>query len=93
VDQGLAQRPVPLWVIGEDLRAVYDHVLLAAYPCHDDLRTGTVTHLQCGQWYPSPFAGGQPQGTLLERTPQNSRIVVRPPAGQRPAPLPLQTEQ
>jgi hypothetical protein len=27
VDQGLAQTPVLLWVAGEDLRAVYDHVL------------------------------------------------------------------
>jgi hypothetical protein len=29
VDQGLAQTPVLLWGAGEDLRAVYDHVLLA----------------------------------------------------------------
>jgi hypothetical protein len=27
VDQGLTQTPVFLWVAGEDLRAVYDHVL------------------------------------------------------------------
>ena len=29
VAQGLAQMPVCLWVAGDDLRAVYDHVLVA----------------------------------------------------------------
>ncbi len=93
IDQGLAQTPVLLWVAGEDLRAVYDHVLLAEYACHYDLRTGTVTRLRLGQWYPSPFAARQAQGTLLERTPQDSMIVSRPPAVRRPAAYPLQAEQ
>ena len=93
VDQGLAQTPVLLWVAGEDLRAVYDHVLLAEYACHYDLRTGTVTRLRLGQWYPSPFAARQAQGTLLERTPQDSMIVSRPPAVRRSAAYPLQAEQ
>jgi len=93
VDQGLPQTPVLLWVAGEDLRAVYEHVLVAEYACHYDLRTGTVTRLRLGQWYPSPFAARQAQGTLLERTPQDSRIVVRPPAGRRPAASALRAEQ
>ena len=79
VDDGIPQTPILLWVAGEALRAVYDHVLLAEYACHYDLRTGTVTCLCLGQWYPSPFAARQAQGVLLERTPQDSRIVVRPP--------------
>ena len=74
-----------LWVSGEDLRAVYDQVLVAEYHCHYDLRTRQVTHLRLGQWYPSPFAARQAQGTLVERTPQDARIVVRPPTGRRPA--------
>src|SRR4029453_10538339 len=41
VDQGLAETPVLLWVAGEDLRAVYDHVLLAEYSCHYDLLTSS----------------------------------------------------
>src|SRR5207253_1570508 len=49
VDQGLAQTPVLLWVAGEDLRAVHDHVLVAEYACHYDLRTGKVTRLRLGQ--------------------------------------------
>jgi transposase InsO family protein len=85
VDQGLAQTPVLLWVAGEDLRAVYDHVLLAEYSCHYDLRTGMVTRLRLGQWYPSPFAVRQAQGALLERTPQDSVIVSRPPSVRRQA--------
>jgi transposase InsO family protein len=93
IDEGLAQLPVCLWATGEDLRAVYDHVLVAEYTCHYDLRTGTVTRLHLGQWYPSPFTAGQGQGTLLERTPQDSLIVVRPPSGRRPATAAVQAEQ
>jgi hypothetical protein len=93
VDQGLAQTPVFLWVAGEDRRAVYNHVLLAEYACHYDLRTGTGTRLRLGQWYPSPFAARQAQGMLLERTPQDSRIVVRSPAVRRPTASPLRAEQ
>lgn len=64
VDQGLMQTPVVLWVAGEDRQAGYDHVLLAEYACHADLRAGTVTRLRLGPWYPSPFAAAQAQGTL-----------------------------
>ena len=52
-----------------------------------------VTRLRLGQWYPSPFAARQAQGALLERTPQDSRIVSRPPAVRRPAASPLRAEQ
>ena len=93
VDHGLAQQPVWLWVAGEELRAVYDHVLVAEYTCHYDLRTGTVTRLRLGQWYPSPFAARQAQGVLLERTPQDSIIVVRSPAWRRQGAGPGQGEQ
>ena len=75
VDEGVPQTPVLLWVAGEDLRAVYDHMLLAEYHCHYNLRTGKVTQLRLGQWYPSPFAAHQAQGALLERTPQDSVVV------------------
>lgn len=93
VDQGLAQQPLVLWVAGEELRAVYDHVLVAEYTCHDDLRTGTVTRLRLGQGYPRPFAARQAQGALRERPPQDSVIVVRPPAVRLPAAGPGPAEQ
>ena len=93
VDQGVPQTPVLLWVSSEDLRAVYDHVLVAEYHCHDDLRTRQVTHLRLGPWYPSPFAARQAQGALVERTPQDSLVVSRPPSVRRQAAGPLRAEQ
>jgi hypothetical protein len=93
IDQGLAHTPVCLWVAGEDLRAVYDQVLVAEYTCHYNLRTGRVTALRLGQWYPSPFATRQAQGVRLERTPQDSVIMVRPPVVRQPVTDPEQAEQ
>src|SRR6266849_3010339 len=93
VDQGLVQTPVLLWVAGEDLRAVYDHVLVAEYICHYDLRTDEVTHLRLGQWYLSPFAARQAQGALVERTPRDSIVVSRPSSVRRQAAGPLRVEQ
>ena len=93
VDQGVPQTAVLLWVSGEDLRAVYDEVLLADYHCHYNLRTGKVTHLRLRQWYPRPFAARQAQGARLERTPQDSVVVSRPPGGRRQAAGPLRVEQ
>ena len=93
VDQGVPQTPVLLWVSGQDLRAVCDQVLLADYLCHYDQRTGQVTNLRIGQWYPSPFAACQAQGSLLERTPQDSVVLYRPPSVRRQAALPLRAEQ
>lgn len=72
---------------------MYDQVLLAEYTCQYDLRTGTVSRLGLGQWYPSPFAARQAQGVLLERTPQDSVIVVRSPAGRRQGTHPGPNEQ
>jgi len=93
VDQGVPQTPVLLWVSGEDLRAVYDQVLVAEYHCRYNLRTRQVTHLRLGQWYPSPFAARQAQGALVERTPRDSIVVSRPPSGRRQAAGPLRVEQ
>jgi hypothetical protein len=93
VDHGLAYTPVCLWVAGEDLRAVYDQVLVAEYTCHYNLRTGLVTALRLGHWYPSPFAARQAQGTLIERTPQDAVVVVRPPAVRYTAAVSRGTEQ
>ena len=56
VDQGLPQTPVLLWVSGEELRAVFDNVLLAEYHCHYDLREGKVTDIRDGSFYPTRFA-------------------------------------
>ena len=93
VDQGLPQKQVLLWVYGQELRAVCEHALLAEYHCHYDLREGKVTDIRISQFYPSPFAAHQEQGSLLERNPLESMVVYRPKSLRRQATLPLQAEQ
>lgn len=93
VDQGLPQKQVLLWVYGQDLRAVFDNVLLADYHCHYDLRAGKVTDIRVDRFYPSPFASRQAQGALLERNPLESVVVYRPQSLMRHASLPLRAEQ
>jgi transposase InsO family protein len=93
VDQGLPQKQVLLWVYGQELRAVCEHVLLAEYHCHYDLREGKVTDIRVSQFYPSPFASRLEQGSLIERNPFESVVVYRPKSWRRPAALPLQAEQ
>lgn len=93
VDQGLPQQQVCLWVYGQELRAVFDTVLLAEYHCHYDLREGKVTDLRVSRFYPSPFASRPQQGSLLERNPLESVVVYRPKASIRQAAFPLRAEQ
>jgi hypothetical protein len=93
VDQGLPQKQVLLWVYGQELRAVCEHALLAEYHCHYDLREGKVKDIRVSQFYPSPFASRQEQGSLIERNPLESMVVYRPKSLRRQATLPLQAEQ
>ncbi len=93
VDQGLPQKQVLLWVYGQELRAVCEHALLAEYHCHYDLREGKVKDIRVSQFYPSPFASRQEQGSLIERNPLESMVVYRPKSLRRQAALPLQAEQ
>ena len=85
VDQGLAQTPVLLWVAGEDLRAVYDHVLLAEYSCHYDLLHGhghppppgaMVSQPVCGASGPGCAAGAHATG-LDDRVAPPGRAAAR----------------
>jgi hypothetical protein len=84
---------VLLWVYGQELRAVCEHVLLAEYHCHYDLREGKVTDIRISQFYPSPFAARQEQGALIERNPLESVVVYRPKSLRRQAALPCCAEQ
>jgi transposase InsO family protein len=93
VDQGLPQQQVLLWVHGQELRAVFDQVLLAEYHCHYDLREGKVKDIGVSQVYPSPFAARQAQGSLIERNPWESLVVYRPQSLMRQAALPFRAEQ
>jgi hypothetical protein len=64
---------VLLWVSGAQLRAVFEHVVLAEYRCHYDWRARKVTDIRKGMFYPTRFAS--PQGTLLPLTPQEFMVV------------------
>jgi transposase InsO family protein len=91
VEQGLPQTQVLLWVSGEELRAVFDTVVLAEYHCHYDVRHGKVTDIRNGRFAPTRFAS--PQGVLLPFNPQECCVVYRPQSwSPRPA-LPCPTQQ
>jgi transposase InsO family protein len=76
VEQGVPHTDVLLWVYGEQLRAVFDNVVLAEYHCRYDWREQKVTDIRDGVFYPTRFAS--PQGTLIPLNPQESLVVYRP---------------
>jgi hypothetical protein len=75
LEEGLPHTQVLLWVSGEQLRATFEHVVLAEYRCHDDWRDRKVTGIREGVFYPTRFA--PPQGTLLPLTPQECMVIYR----------------
>jgi hypothetical protein len=82
VEQGLPKTRVLLWVYGEQLRAMYEDVVLAEYHCHYDGREHKVTTIQRGVFYPTRFAS--PQGRLLPLNPQECVVLYRPTPPRRP---------
>jgi hypothetical protein len=91
MEEGIPHTHVLLWVYGEELRAVLDHVVLAEYHCRYDWRSHKVTEIRDGIVYPTRFAS--PQGSLLPLTPQESIVLYRPRPLRRPARLPWSTPQ
>jgi hypothetical protein len=73
IEEGIPQTQVLLWVYGEQLRAVLDHVVLAEYHCRYDWRTRKVTNIGDGKFYPTRFASLQ--GSLLPLNPQESLVL------------------
>jgi hypothetical protein len=84
VEEGLPQTRVLLWVTGEQLRAVFDNVVLAEYRCRYDWREHQVRDIRDGLFYPTHFASQQ--GRLIPLTPQDSLIVYRVKSPQRRKP-------
>ncbi len=76
VEAGVPKTQVWLWVSGEQLRAVFDNVVLAEYRCRYDWRERQVTDIRDGVLYPTRFAS--PQGALIPRNAQESLVVYRP---------------
>jgi hypothetical protein len=81
IEEGLPHTQVLLWVSGEQLRAVFEHVVLAEYRCHHDWRARKVTDIHEGVFYPTRFVS--PQGTLLPLTPEECMVVYRTRSSRR----------
>jgi len=75
VEEGLPKTQIFLWIYGEQLRAVFDNVVLAKYRCRYDGQAHEVTEIREGQFYATHFAS--PQGTLIPWTPQEFLVVHR----------------
>ena len=91
VEQGLPKTQVLLWVYGEQLRALFDNVVLAEYHCRYDWQSGKVKDIQDGIFYSTPFASSQ--GSLVPLNPQESLVLYCPKPRMRQARLPLPAQQ
>ena len=91
VEAGLPKTRVLLWVYGEQLRAVLDHVILAEYRCRYDWREHKVKDIRDGVFATTRFAS--PQGALIPLMPQESLIVYRSTPTVRPVQRPFPVQQ
>jgi len=91
VEQGLPTTPVLLWLSGDQLRAVFENVVVAEYRCHYDWRRRHVTNIRDGLFYLTRYASSQ--GALIPVTPQESRVLYRPPSGRRRRPQTIPPQQ
>jgi transposase InsO family protein len=90
VEAGLPYTQILLWVAGTQLRAAFDHVILAEYYCRYDWHDRRVKDVRPEVFHSTRFAS--PQGTLLPLTPQDSLVIYRARAKRR-APAPPPTPQ
>jgi len=91
IEEGVPHTQVLLWVYGEQLRAVLDHVVFAEYHCRYDWRTHKVTAIRDGILPPTRFAS--PQGSLIPLNPQEALVLYRPQRLRRPARLAFPAQQ
>jgi len=91
VEEGLPKTQVLLWVYGEQLRAMFENVVLAEYHCHYDWQGRQVNDIRDGVFYATQFAS--PQGSLLPLNPQESLVLYRPRPLMRQARLPFPAQQ
>ena len=92
VEEGLPKTKVLLWVYGNELRAVFENVVLAEYYCRYDLRDRKVKDLRDGHFYPhDDFASKQ--GSLIPLNPQESLVLYRQKSASRQVRLPFPAPQ
>jgi hypothetical protein len=76
VEEGLPKTQVLLWVYGEQLRAMFENVMVAEYHCRYDGQHHEVRDIGAGVFYRTRFASLQE--SLLPLTPQESLVVYHP---------------
>jgi transposase InsO family protein len=91
VEDGLPKTQVLLWVYGNELRAVFDNIVLAQYHCRYDLRDHRVKDIREGRFYTTRFAS--PQGKLIPLDRDDSSVVYRQRPLRRQAQLPFPGQQ
>ena len=92
VEEGLPKTKVLLWVYGNELRAVFENVVLAEYYCRYDVRDRKVKDIRDGRYFPhDDFASDQ--YTLIPLNPHESLVVYRQPSAPRQARLPFPAQQ
>ncbi|MDH3602585.1 MAG: helix-turn-helix domain-containing protein [Candidatus Tectomicrobia bacterium] len=92
VEAGLPKTKVLLWVYGNELRAVFQNVVLAEYYCRYDVRDRKVKDIQDGRYFPhDDFASDQ--YTLIPLNPQEALVLYRQPSAPRQARLPFPAQQ
>jgi transposase/transposase InsO family protein len=92
VEAGLPKTKVLLWVYGNELRAVFENVVLAEYYCRYDLRDGKVKDIRDGRYFPhDDFTSDQ--YTLIALNPQESLVLYRQASAPRQVRLPFPAEQ
>lgn len=82
---------VLLWVYGEQLRVMFDNVILAEYRCRYNWQTHQISEVRDGVFYATRFVS--PQSSLLPVNPQESLVLYRPRAMRRQARLPFPAQQ
>jgi transposase InsO family protein len=91
VAEGVPQTQVLLWIYEDQLRAVFDSVVLAEYHCHYDGHKRQVRDIHQGTFYATRFVS--PQGALLPRKAEESGVVYRSKVSSRREKLPCPAQQ
>ena len=81
IDDTWFTTPGLLWRSGDQWRAVFANVVVAEYRCHYDWRSHHVTNIRDGLFYRTRYASAH--GARIPVTPQESRVLYRPPSGRR----------
>ena len=91
VAEGVSQTQVLLWVYEDQLRAVWDSLVLAEYHCRYDGHKRQVRDICHGTFHATRFAS--PQGALIPRKAEESVVVYRPKMPRRQVRFSLSAQQ